>query len=83
MIYLEIKDSNGAILSDEDSVTLIKDLKVKGSSMTLKRGTVVKKIRLTDVAEEVDCRINGSNLVLKTMFLKKIWIDVSNSFILK
>jgi protein PhnA len=69
---MEVKDSNGAPLAEGDSVTLIKDLKVKGSSLTLKRGTVVKKIRLTDDAEEIDCRINGSNLVLKTMYLKKI-----------
>jgi protein PhnA len=66
------KDSNGATLQEGDSVKLIKDLKVKGSSMTLKRGTVVKKIRLTSNVEEVDCRIDGSNLVLKTCFLSKI-----------
>ena len=65
------KDSNGTNLSDGDSVTLIKDLKVKGSSLTLKRGTLVKKIQLTDSDEEVDCRLNGSNIVLKTCFLKK------------
>ena len=54
---METKDSNGAILADGDTVTLIKDLKLKGSSQTLKRGTVVKKIRLTDSVEEIDCRI--------------------------
>lgn len=48
---MDVKDSNGNILLDGDSVTLIKDLKVKGSSLNLKRGTVVKKIRLTDDAE--------------------------------
>ncbi len=69
---MEVKDSNGAILIDGDSVTLIKDLKVKGSSLVLKRGTVVKKIKLTDDENEIDCRINGSNIVLKTEFLKKI-----------
>ena len=69
---MEVKDSNGNLLNDGDSVTVIKDLKVKGSSMTLKRGTVVKKIRLTDNSEEVDCKIDGSSLVLKTMFLKRI-----------
>jgi protein PhnA len=68
---MEVKDSNGAILNDGDSVTLIKDLKVKGSSLVLKRGTVVKKIKLTDDADEVDCRINGSGIVLRTEFLKK------------
>ncbi len=69
---MEIKDSNGAILVDGDSVTLIKDLKVKGSSLTLKRGTVVKKIKLTDDENEIDCRINGSSIVLRTEFLKKV-----------
>lgn len=66
-----IKDSNGTVLNEGDSVTLIKDLKVKGSSITLKRGTMVKNIRLTSNTEEVDCRINGSSIVLKTCFLKK------------
>lgn len=69
---MEVKDSNGNILIDGDSVTLIKDLKVKGSSLTLKRGTVVKKIKLTDDENEIDCKINGSNIVLRTEFLKKI-----------
>ena len=68
---MEVKDSNGSILSDGDSVTLIKDLKVKGSSQVIKRGTVVKKIHLTDDADEVDCKINGSGIVLRTEFLKK------------
>lgn len=65
------RDSNGAELMDGDSVTVIKDLKVKGSSMVIKRGTKVKSIRLTDLAEEVDCKIDGSSIVLKTCFLKK------------
>ena len=69
---MEVKDSNGNVLNDGDSVTLIKDLKVKGSSLTLKRGTVVKKIRLTDDKQEVDCRVNGSSIVLRTEFLRKI-----------
>ncbi len=68
---MEVKDSNGNILNDGDTVTLIKDLKVKGSSLNLKRGTVVKKIKLTDNEDEVDCRINGSSIVLRTEFLKK------------
>ncbi|HQQ96039.1 MAG TPA: zinc ribbon domain-containing protein YjdM [Cyclobacteriaceae bacterium] len=68
---MDVKDSNGNLLADGDTVTLIKDLKVKGSSLTLKRGTVVKKIKLTDESDEVDCRINGSSLVLRTEFLKK------------
>ena len=65
------KDSNGAELFDDDAVTVIKDLKVKGSSMVIKRGTKVKSIRLTDNPEEVDCKIDGSSIVLKTCFLKK------------
>ncbi|MGL5937751.1 MAG: zinc ribbon domain-containing protein YjdM [Phocaeicola sp.] len=65
------RDSNGAELMDGDAVTVIKDLKVKGSSMVIKRGTKVKSIRLTDVPEEVDCKIDGSSIVLKTCFLKK------------
>jgi protein PhnA len=69
---MEVKDSNGTLLNDGDSVTLIKDLKLKGSSQTLKRGTVVKKIKLTDDPAEVDCRISGSNIVLRTEFLKKV-----------
>ena len=64
-------DSNGAELQDGDSVTVIKDLKVRGSSMVIKRGTKVKSIRLTDNPEEVDCKIDGSSIVLKTCFLKK------------
>jgi protein PhnA len=65
------KDSNGAELFDGDAVTVIKDLKVKGSSMVIKRGTKVKSIRLTENPEEVDCKIEGSSIVLKTCFLKK------------
>jgi protein PhnA len=69
---MEVKDSNGNTLADGDSVTLIKDLKLKGSSQVLKRGTVVKKIKLTDDPAEVDCRINGTAIVLRCEFLKKI-----------
>ena len=65
------RDSNGTELVDGDAVTVIKALKVKGSSMVIKRGTKVKSIRLTDVPEEVDCKIDGSSIVLKTCFLKK------------
>lgn len=65
------KDSNGTELFNNDSVTLIKDLKVRGSSLVLKRGTKVKSIRLTEDPEEVDCKIDGTSLVLKTCFLKK------------
>lgn len=65
------RDSNGAELVDGDSVTIIKDLKVRGSSIVLKRGTKVKTIRLTEDPEEVDCKIDGTSFVLKTCFLKK------------
>lgn len=66
-----VKDSNGNVLKDGDTVTLIKDLKVRGTSSVLKRGTTVKNIKLTDDPAEIDCRISGSNIVLRTEFLKK------------
>ena len=65
------RDSNGTELVTGDSVILIKDLKVKGSTLVLKRGTKVKFIRLTEDHEEVDCKIEGTSFVLKTCFLKK------------
>ena len=65
------KDSNGIILAEGDAVTLMKDLKVKGSSLTLTRGTLVKNIRLTNSPAEVEGRAGGSTMVLKTEFLKK------------
>jgi protein PhnA len=68
---MAVRDSNGALLNEGDSVTVIKDLKVKGSSITLKRGKLIKNIRWSDNPEEIDCRVDGSNLVLKTCFLKK------------
>jgi protein PhnA len=69
----DTKDSNGNILNDGDSVQLIKDLKVKGTSVTLKRGSVPKNIRLTDDPEEVECSVEKvKGLVLKTCFLKKV-----------
>lgn len=67
-----VKDSNGTRLNDGDSVTLIKDLKVKGTSETIKRGTLVKNMRLTDNADEVECNTKQvKGLVLRTEFLKK------------
>jgi protein PhnA len=66
-----VKDSNGNELTDGDTVQVIKDLKVKGSSQTLKRGTVFKGIRLTDDEEAVECGQGRNTLVLKTCFLKK------------
>jgi len=69
---VEAKDANGAPLKDGDNVTLIKDLKVKGTSVTLKRGTLVKGIRLTDDPEEIDCKVEKvKGLVLRTEFVKK------------
>ncbi len=68
---MEVRDSNGNLLKDGDNVTLIKDLKVRGTTTTLKRGTVVKGIKLTEDADEVDCRIDRIQMVLRTEFLKK------------
>jgi protein PhnA len=71
-VTITVRDSNGAELKDGDSVTLIKDLKVKGSSAVLKRGTVIKNIRLTDDPAEIECRSDKiKGLVLRTEFLKK------------
>lgn len=67
-----VRDSNGTELNDGDSVTLIKDLKVKGTSQTLKRGTLVKNIRLTANPGEVDCSTKQvKGLVLKTELDRK------------
>ncbi|SMD05734.1 alkylphosphonate utilization protein [Rhizobium sp. RU36D] len=67
-----VHDSAGNELADGDSVTLIKDLKVKGANTTLKQGTVIKSIRLTDNPEEIDCRFDGiKGLVLRTEFVRK------------
>ena len=69
----ETRDSNGNNLIDGDSVQIIKDLKVKGTSVTLKRGSVAKNIKLTDDPEEVECNVDKvKGLVLKTCFLKKV-----------
>lgn len=70
---IETKDCNGNILNEGDSVHLIKDLKVKGCPVTLKRGTVIKNIRLTSDPEEIEGRTKEvKGLVLKTCFLKKM-----------
>ena len=69
---MNVKDSNGTALADGDSVTVIKDLKVKGTSLTLKRGTTIRNIRLTDDEEQIECNADKvKGLVLKTCFLKK------------
>lgn len=69
---LIVKDSNGTVLADGDTVTVIKDLKVKGTSVTLKRGTVCKNIRLTDDEALIECNVDKvKGLVLRTEFVKK------------
>lgn len=68
-----IKDANGNILNNGDSVMIIKDLKIKGSSSTLKAGTKVKNIYLVDEDHNIDCKIDGFGKVgLKSEFVKKI-----------
>jgi len=67
-----VKDANGNVLADGDAVVLIKDLKVKGSSITLKQGTKVKSIRLVGGDHEVDCKMDAGNFMLKAAFLKKV-----------
>ncbi|MBS0491996.1 MAG: alkylphosphonate utilization protein [Proteobacteria bacterium] len=70
---VEVRDSVGNLLADGDSVTLVKDLKVKGAGQTLKRGTVIRSIRLTGDDQEIDCRhetIKG--LVLRAEFVRKV-----------
>ncbi|MGI2035839.1 alkylphosphonate utilization protein [Rhizobium panacihumi] len=67
-----VRDAAGNILVDGDAVTLIKDLKVKGAGQTLKQGTVIRSIRLTDNPEEIDCRHDTiKGLVLRTEFVRK------------
>jgi protein PhnA len=69
---VEVRDSVGNILADGDQVTLIKDLTVKGAGQTLKRGTLIKSIRLTGDAQEIDCRFDGiKGLVLRAEFVRK------------
>jgi len=68
----EVRDASGNILADGDSVVLIKDLKVKGAGQTLKQGTLIKSIRLTENPEEIDCRHDTiKGLVLRTEFVRK------------
>ncbi|PYB70679.1 MULTISPECIES: alkylphosphonate utilization protein [Rhizobium] len=68
----EARDASGNVLADGDSVVLVKDLKVKGAGQTLKQGTVIRSIRLTDNPEEIDCRHDAiKGLVLRTEFVRK------------
>lgn len=69
---MDTKDSCGNVLNDGNLAHIIKDLKVKGSSTVLKRGTVIKKIRLTSSHEEIEYREGKDTMVLKTFFLKKV-----------
>lgn len=69
---VEVRDAVGNLLADGDSVTLIKDLEVKGAGQTLKRGTLIKSIRLTGDAQEIDCKFEGiKGLVLRAEFVRK------------
>ena len=69
----EYKDANGNILQDGDTVTVIKDLKLKGSSQVVKVGTKVRNIRLVDADHDIDCKIDGIGAMsLKTQFVKKV-----------
>ena len=69
---VEVRDSAGNLLADGDSVVTIKDLKVKGAGQTLRRGTVIKSIRLTGDPQEIDCRYEGiKGLVLRAEFVRK------------
>jgi protein PhnA len=70
---VEVRDSVGNLLADGDAVTLIKDLKVKGAGQTLKRGTVIRSIRLTGDDQEIDCRYEGiKGLILRAEFVRKL-----------
>ncbi|HEV7287146.1 alkylphosphonate utilization protein [Sphingomonas sp.] len=69
---VEVRDSVGNLLADGDQVTLIKDLTVKGAGQTLKRGTLIKSIRLTGDPQEIDCKFDGiKGLVLRAEFVRK------------
>jgi len=69
---LEVRDAVGNLLADGDQVTLIKDLQVKGAGQTLKRGTLIKSIRLTGDSQEIDCKYEGiKGLVLRAEFVRK------------
>ena len=69
---IEVRDSVGNLLADGDQVTLIKDLTVKGAGQTLKRGTLIKSIRLTGDPQEIDCKFDGiKGLVLRAEFVRK------------
>lgn len=66
-----VKDANNNILHDGDDVIVIKDLKVKGSSIVIKKGTKIKNIRLSEGNHNIDCKVEGVSLALKSEFMKK------------
>ncbi|HLP29284.1 MAG TPA: alkylphosphonate utilization protein [Candidatus Didemnitutus sp.] len=69
---MEIKDSLGNVLATGDTIKVIKDLKVGGTSVTLKGGQVIKKIRVTDDPDHVDCKVDGIKIAVKTEFVRKV-----------
>lgn len=69
---METKDSLGVVLENGDSVKLVKDLKVGGTSVTLKGGQVIKKIRVTDDPAYIDCKVDGIKIAVKTEFVRKV-----------
>ena len=66
-----VKDAHGTVLADGDAVILVKDLKLKGSSQSIKGGTKVRNIRLVDGDHEIDCKVEGVGLMLKACYVKK------------
>ncbi len=67
-----VTDAHGNVLADGDIVAMVKDLKLKGSSQVLKRGTKSKSIRLVDGDHEIDCKMDGMSIALKACFVKKV-----------
>ena len=67
----EVRDAHGNVLKDGDSVSVIKDLKVKGSSLVVKVGTKVKNIKLVEGDHNIDCKIDGQGMMLKSQFVRK------------
>lgn len=68
---LEVKDAFGNVLVNGDSVILVKELKVKGSNITLKVGTKIRSIRIKDGDHDIDCKVDGVGMMLKSMYMKK------------
>ncbi len=70
MSDFQVKDANGNLIQEGDAVMLVRDLKIKGMSATLKRGEIIKNVRLTDSDDSVECKVGRSSVVLKTEYLK-------------